>query len=151
GGRALRLAYGDLAFEVETEGRDQVCAGDQRILVDGIAYRGRVGASGEAVTAIAAALLDGLEVHVQVQDGIDVDEVGKSSGNLVTGAVGDGVTRRQLAGRHSLGAGVEAERDGGARTLEEVLRFQQDVSPGRAIWRRHAGVQREGLFLREFA
>jgi transposase-like protein len=50
--------------------------------------------------AVDPAYRDGREVHVQVQDGIDVDEVCRPSGNLVTRAACGCLIGRELAGRH---------------------------------------------------
>jgi hypothetical protein len=119
----------DLPFEMEAEGRDQVGAGNQFVVIDGVAHRSRVGATRKTVAAVLPARFYGVEIHVKVQDGIDVDEVWPSTGNLVTRAVCEPLTI-QLARRHgSFGSGVVAKRDGCALTFEEILRSHEYVGP----------------------
>src|SRR5262249_10347337 len=123
--RTLRLAYRDLAFEVQAEGRDQVGAGNQGVLVDEVAHGGRFGASRLAAAAVNPTFRDGREVHVQVQDGIDVDEVRRPTGNLVTRATCGCRVGREFARRHRSWSGVVAERDRRAFALQEVLWFHE--------------------------
>jgi len=110
-----------------------------------------VGASGEAVAAVVPALFHGLKVHVKVQDGIDVDEVCRPTGNLVTRAVCELLTLRELAGRHgSFGSGVVAKRDRPTLTCKEILRFHQYVRPRWAILSRRECVECEAFIIGKF-
>jgi hypothetical protein len=146
GGRAGCRANGELLFEVEAERRDQVRAGDQGVVVDGLADRGLERSGRAAFAAVFPARGHCFKVHVTVQDGIDVDEVRLPAGNLVTGAVCD-AKPVQCAGRGWPRSGVVAKRDCGTFAFQKVRRLHRYVGPRGAIRGRRKRVEFEGLVL----
>src|SRR6266403_2741163 len=87
--RTERRTYGHFVFKISTESRNQVGAGNQKVLIDGLTDGSLPGSRRQAFLAVDAAHGHCLEVDVEIQDGVDVDVVSLPGGNLVTGAVGD--------------------------------------------------------------
>src|SRR5664280_1523031 len=137
-GASCLLACGHAWFEEKAEGRDQVCAGYQRVVVDGVAHRGLLLTSWKAVFSSMSTRFHGVKVHVTIQDGIDIHKIGRPTGNLITGAVcAPFVMFVGHARRHrALRPGVVAKRDRRALTQKKVLRSRDYVRPR---WAKRSG------------